>query len=148
MIALGCDHAGYPLKEAVKTYLDSIGEEYEDFGTDSEASVDYPIYAAKAAHAVADGRCKCGILCCGTGIGISIAANKVKGIRAAVCSDAYSTEMTRLHNDANILCMGARVISEEKALELVQIFLKTEALNEERHQRRVKMLSDIEDGKL
>ena len=148
MIALGCDHAGYPLKEAVKAYLDSIGEAYRDFGTDSEASVDYPIYAAKAAHAVADGTCKCGILCCGTGIGISIAANKVKGIRAAVCSDAYSTEMTRLHNDANMLCMGARVISEEKAIELVKIFLNTEALNEERHQRRVLMLTDIENGKL
>ena len=148
MIALGCDHAGYPLKEAVKAYLDSIGEAYQDFGTDSEVSVDYPIYAAKAAHAVADGLCKYGILCCGTGIGISIAANKVKGIRAAVCSDAYSTEMTRLHNDANILCMGARVISAQKAIELVQIFLNTDALNEERHQRRVKMLSDIENGKL
>lgn len=148
MIALGCDHAGYPLKEAIKTYLDSIGETYRDFGTDSEASVDYPIYAAKAAHAVADGECGCGILCCGTGIGISIAANKVKGIRAAVCSDAYSTEMTRMHNNANILCMGARVISTEKAIELVDIFLKTPALNEERHQRRVQMLADIEDGRL
>ena len=148
MIALGCDHAGYPLKEAIKRYLDSIGEAYNDFGTDSEASVDYPIYAAKAAHAVADGACERGILCCGTGIGISIAANKVKGIRAAVCGDAYSAEMTRLHNDANILCMGARVISEEKALELVHIFLTTQALNEERHQRRVQMLRDIEEGKL
>ena len=146
MIALGCDHAGYPLKEALKKYLDSIGRTYIDFGTDSEASVDYPIYAAKAAHAVADGKCECGILCCGTGIGISIAANKVKGIRAAVCSDAYSTEMTRLHNNANILCMGARVISEEKAIELTQIFLNTPALDEERHRRRVKMLEDIENG--
>lgn len=148
MIALGCDHAGFPLKEAVKRYLDSIGESYIDFGTDSTASVDYPIYAAKAAHAVADGKCICGILCCGTGIGISIAANKVKGIRAAVCSDAYSTEMTRMHNDANMLCMGARVISEEKALELVRIFLQTPALNEERHLRRVRMLQDIENGTL
>ncbi|MBQ7541120.1 MAG: ribose 5-phosphate isomerase B [Clostridia bacterium] len=148
MIALGCDHAGYPLKEALKTYLDSVGKTYKDFGTFSEESVDYPIYAAKAAHAVADGECECGILCCGTGIGISIAANKVKGIRAAVCGDAYSTEMTRLHNDANILCMGARVISEEKAIELTEIFLKTPALNEERHQRRVAMLRDIENGKL
>ena len=148
MIALGNDHAGYPLKEAVKHYLDSVGEQYIDFGTDSTESVDYPIYAAKAAHAVADGTCRCGILCCGTGIGISIAANKVKGIRAAVCSDAYSTEMTRLHNDANILCMGARVIDEEKALELVRIFLQTPALDEERHRRRVQMLKDIENGEL
>ena len=148
MIALACDHAGYPLKEALKPYLDSVGQEYMDFGTDSEASVDYPIFAAKAAHAVADGTCDFGILCCGTGIGISIAANNVKGIRAAVCSDAYSTEMTRLHNNANILCLGARVISVEKALELTEIFLKTPALNEERHQRRVKMLEDIENGKL
>ena len=148
MIALACDHAGYPLKEALKTYLDSIGRAYTDFGTYSEESVDYPIYAAKAAHAVADGTCECGILCCGTGIGISIAANKVKGIRAAVCSDAYSTEMTRLHNNANILCMGARVISVEKAIELCGIFLNTAALDEERHRRRVKMLEDIENGNL
>ena len=148
MIALGCDHAGYPLKIAVRTYLDSIGESYTDFGTDSEESVDYPIYAAKAAHAVADGTCKCGILCCGTGIGISIAANKVKGIRAAVCADAYSTEMTRKHNDANILCMGARVLPVDQALELVKIFLETPALHEERHIRRVGMLTDIENGLL
>lgn len=148
MIALGCDHAGYPLKEAIKQYLDSIGEQYTDFGTYSEESVDYPIFAAKTAHAVADGVCEKGILCCGTGIGISIAANKVKGIRAAVCSDAFSAEMTRKHNDANILCMGARVISEEKALELVRIFLTTDALHEERHQRRVQMLKDMENGKM
>lgn len=148
MIALGCDHAGYPLKQAIRTYLDSVGEEYIDFGTDSEEAVDYPIYAAKAAHAVADGKCDKGILCCGTGIGISIAANKVKGIRAAVCSDAFSTEMTRKHNDANILCMGARVISEEKGLELVKIFLSTEALHEERHIRRVGMLEALENGQL
>ena len=148
MIALACDHAGYPLKEAVKSFLESEGRAYKDFGTYSEESVDYPIYAAKAAHAVADGECACGILCCGTGIGISIAANKVKGIRAAVCSDVYSAEMTRMHNNANILCMGARVISVEKAIELVRIFLNTPALNEERHQRRVQMLEDIENGKL
>lgn len=148
MIALGCDHAGYPLKEAIKVYLDSVGKPYKDFGTYSEESVDYPIYAAKTAHAVADGDCEKGILCCGTGIGISIAANKVKGIRAAVCSDEYSTEMTRKHNDANILCMGARVISEEKALKLVEIFLSTEALHEERHIRRVQMLKDMENDKM
>ena len=95
---------------------------------------------------VASGEVDRGIVVCGSGIGISIAANKVKGIRAAVCSDAYSTEMTRLHNNANILCMGARVISEEKAIELTQIFLNTPALDEERHRRRVKMLEDIENG--
>ena len=148
MIALGSDHAGYPLKEAIRKYLESAGEAYTDFGTDSTESVDYPLYAAKAAHAVADGKCRFGILCCGTGIGISIAANKVKGIRAAVCGDAYSTEMTRMHNDANILCLGARVLSEEKALELVRIFLQTPALDEERHRRRVQQLTDIENGQL
>ena len=148
MIALGCDHAGYPLKETIKAYLNSVGIQYKDFGTYSEESVDYPIYAAKTAHAVADGECEKGILCCGTGIGISIAANKVKGIRAAVCSDEYSTEMTRKHNDANILCMGARVISDEKAISLVKIFLSTEALHEERHMRRVQMLRDMENDKM
>ena len=148
MIALGCDHAGYPLKETIKAYLNSVGIQYKDFGTYSEESVDYPIYAAKTAHAVADGECEKGILCCGTGIGISIAANKVKGIRAAVCSDEYSAEMTRKHNDANILCMGARVISDEKAISLVNIFLSTEALHEERHMRRVQMLRDMENDKM
>lgn len=148
MIALGCDHAGYPLKETIKAYLNSVGIQYKDFGTYSEESVDYPIYAAKTAHAVADGECEKGILCCGTGIGISIAANKVKGIRAAVCSDEYSAEMTRKHNDANILCMGARVISDEKAISLVKIFLSTEALHEERHMRRVQMLRDMENDKM
>ena len=148
MIALGCDHAGYPLKETIKAYLNSVGIQYKDFGTYSEESVDYPIYAAKTAHAVADGECEKGILCCGTGIGISIAANKIKGIRAAVCSDEYSTEMTRKHNDANILCMGARVISDEKAISLVKIFLSTEALHEERHVRRVQMLRDMENDKM
>ncbi len=146
MTALACDHAGYILKEEIKKYLDSIGEEYTDFGTDSEESVDYPIYAAKAAHAVADGKCSRGILCCGTGIGISIAANKVKGIRAACCTEEYSVEMTRKHNDANILCMGARVIDTDTAIKLTKIFFQTEALTEERHLRRVKMLEDIENG--
>lgn len=146
MTALGCDHAGYLLKEELKKYLDSIGEEFIDFGTDSEESVDYPVYASKVAHAVADGKCDRGILCCGTGIGISIAANKVKGIRAACCTEEYSVEMTRKHNDANILCMGARVIDTDTAFRLTKIFFETEALSEERHLRRVKMLEDIENG--
>ena len=148
MIALGCDHAGYLLKEELKKYLQKIGEEYIDFGTDSEESVDYPIYAAKVAHSIADGKCDKGILCCGTGIGISIAANKIKGIRAACCTDEYSVEMTRKHNDANILCMGARVIGADTAFKLTKIFLETEALCEERHLRRVKMLEDIENGNM
>ncbi len=148
MTALGCDHAGYLLKEELKKYLDSIGEEYMDFGTDSEESVDYPVFAAKVAHAVADGVCDRGILCCGTGIGISIAANKIKGIRAACCTEEYSVEMTRKHNDANILCMGARVISAETAFKLTKIFFETEALSEERHLRRVKMLEDLENGNM
>ena len=148
MTALGCDHAGYLLKEELKKYLKNIGEEFMDFGTDSEESVDYPIYAARVAHAVADGKCDRGILCCGTGIGISIAANKIKGIRAACCTEEYSVEMTRKHNDANILCMGARVIDKDTAFRLTKIFFETEALSEDRHLRRVKMLEDIENGNM
>ena len=110
MIALGCDHGGYELKQEIKKYLDEKGIEYKDYGCDSLDSVDYPVYAKKVAHAILDGECEKGILICGTGIGISITANKFKGIRAAVCTDCFTAEATRLHNDANILALGGRVV--------------------------------------
>ncbi len=148
MIALGSDHAGYELKEILKQHLESRNEEYFDFGCFSTESVDYPVFAAKVAHAVADGGYEKGILCCGTGIGVSLAANKVDGIRAACCADEFTAEMTRTHNDANILCMGARVITAELAIRLVNIFLDTPAAEDERHLRRIKLLEDIEKGLL
>lgn len=148
MIALGCDHGGINLKKAIMKYLDERNVEYKDFGSYNDDSVDYPIYAYKVANAVASGEFELGILCCGTGIGISIAANKVKGIRAAVVSNEFGAEMTRRHNNANILCMGGRVTSEEDAVKFADIFLNTPfSSDEERHTRRVQMLSDIENGK-
>ena len=144
MIALGCDHGGYPLMQEVKAHLDSLGLEYKDFGTYSEESCDYPVYGEAAARAVAGGECDRGIVICGTGIGISIAANKVKGIRAALCSDCYSAEYTRRHNDANILAMGARVLGSGLALKIVDTFLSTE-FEGGRHARRVALISGIEE---
>ena len=144
MIALGCDHAGYPLKEAIKQYLDSIGEQYTDFGTYSEESVDYPIFAAKTAHAVADGVCEKGILCCGTGIGISIAANKINGIRAALCTDVFSAKMSREHNDANVICMGGRVTGPGPAVEIIRAYLSSTFAGG-RHARRVGKIMDLEN---
>ena len=125
MIALGADHGGYELKEKLKQWMDENGIEYKDFGTYSTEPVDYPDIAKPVAEAVAAGKYEKGILCCGTGIGISIAANKVKGIRAACCSDYFSAKYTRLHNDANILCMGGRVVGAGLAIELADVFLKT-----------------------
>ena len=122
MIALGADHGGYELKEALKQWMDENGIEYKDFGTYSTEPVDYPDIAKPVAEAVAAGKYEKGILCCGTGIGISIAANKVKGIRAACCSDYFSAKYTRLHNDANILCMGGRVVGAGLAIELADVF--------------------------
>ncbi len=145
-IALGCDHGGLNLKSAVIRYLEKNNILYEDFGCYDENSVDYPVFAYKTALQVVNGNCDLGILCCGTGIGISIAANKVKGIRAAVVSDAFSAEMTRRHNNANILCMGGRVIGEEKAVKLADIFIHTPFDVEERHLRRLKMVDEIEQG--
>ena len=144
MIALGCDHGGFNLITAIKKYLDEKGIEYKEFGTSSEDSVDYPIYAYKVAKAVTSGECEFGILCCGTGIGISMAANKVKGVRAAVVNNAFGAEMTRRHNHANILCMGGRVIGAGIALDLVDVFLSTE-FEGGRHQRRVDMITEIEN---
>lgn len=143
MIALGSDTAGYELKEAVKKHLEKRGLEYKDYGCfNSTEPVDYPIYGKKVAHAIVDGECDRGILICGTGIGISIAANKVKGIRAAVCGDCFSAEATRLHNDANILALGARVIGAGLAEKIVDTFLDTEFSGVDRHVRRVGLLEE------
>ena len=144
MLAIGSDHGGYELKEEIKKYLEEQKISYKDFGTDSAASVDYPDIAYPVAKAVADGECEKGILCCGTGIGISMAANKVKGIRAACCSDCFSAKLTRQHNDANILCMGGRVVGVGKALMMVDLFLHTE-FEGGRHQKRIDKLTALEN---
>lgn len=142
MIALGSDHAGFPLKQEIIKHLEERGLEFKDYGCLDESSCDYPEYAKAVANAVAVGECEKGILVCGTGIGISIAANKVKGIRAAVCTDCFTAEATRLHNDANILAMGARVVGGGLALKIVDTFLDTEFSNDERHIRRINLIED------
>lgn len=141
MIALGCDHGGLEIKNAIIEELKKNGVEYIDLGTNTTDSVDYPVYAKAVCAEVVSGRCEKGILCCGTGIGMSIAANKVKGIRAAVLSDAFSAEMTRKHNNSNVLCLGGRVIDSAKAVELANIFINTE-FEGGRHEKRVAMLED------
>lgn len=146
MIALGCDHGGYGLKQEIIGYLKQQGIEYQDYGCFDESSCDYPVYAKKVAHAVAEGTCEQGILICGTGIGISIAANKVRGIRAALCHDVFSAEATRLHNDANILAMGARVIGPGLAIKIVDTFLNTPFSREERHINRIRQIEDEADS--
>ena len=140
MIALGSDHGGYGLKQEVIKHLEERGIEYKDYGCYSEESCDYPIYGKKGAEAVAGGECEFGIIICGTGIGISISANKVPGIRAALCHDCFSAQATREHNNANILAMGARVIGPGLALKIVDTFLDTPFSNEERHVRRISMI--------
>lgn len=145
MIAIGCDHGGLQIKNAVINYLKENAIDYHDFGCYTEESVDYPVYAYQVAKAVADGIAELGIICCGTGIGVSMAANKVKGIRAAVCTDEFCAEMTRRHNNANVLCMGGRVIDEEKAVKLASIFLNT-PFDGGRHEKRVNMITVIENG--
>ena len=140
MIALGSDQAGYELKQVLMRHVEERGLEDKAYGCYSADPVDYPVYGQMVAHAVADGECEKGILICGTGIGISIAANKVKGIRAALCSDCFSAEATRLHNDANILAFGARVVGPGLAEKIVDAFLDTEFSGAERHQRRVDMI--------
>ncbi len=147
MIALAADHGGYSLKEEIKKHLDEKGVEYIDFGTFSPESVDYAKIAQTACLAVTSGQCEKAILCCGTGIGISMAANKVKGIRAACCSDYFSAKFTRLHNDANALCMGGRVVGPGLAIELVDVFLDTE-FEGGRHQRRIDQIAAIENGEV
>ncbi len=140
MIAIGCDQGGYELKQVIMKHLTERGLVYKDFGSFSTESVDYPEYAKKVAHAVADGECDRGILICGTGIGVSIVANKVKGIRAALCTDCFMAEATREHNDANVLALGGRVIGQGLAVKIVDTFLDTKFSNEERHVRRILMM--------
>lgn len=144
MIAIGSDHGGFALKQEIMKHLDEKGLEYKDFGTYTQDSCDYPVYGEAVGRAVADGGYDRGIIICGTGIGISIAANKVKGVRAAVCGDCYSAEYTRRHNDANILALGARVIGPGLALKIVDTFLET-GFEGGRHARRVALISDIEN---
>lgn len=145
MIAIACDHAALEMKEAVKSYLADLGVEYCDFGTYDQKSCDYPVYAAKAANAVASGECDKGILICGTGIGMSLAANKVKGIRCVACSEPFSAKMSRAHNNANMLAIGARVIGIELAKMIISEFLNT-PFEGDRHQRRVDMIIKLENG--
>ena len=142
MIAIGSDHGGFELKKEVMAHLDARGLEYKDFGTYSDASCDYPVYGKAVAKAVASGECERGIIICGTGIGSSIAANKVHGIRAALCGDCFSAEATRQHNDANVLALGARVVGPGLALKIVDTFLDTPFSNGERHIRRIEMIED------
>ena len=140
MIAIGCDHGGFDLKVQVLKYLEEKGIEYKDFGCMDKSSVDYPIYGKAAAEAVASGECEKGIVICTTGIGISIAANKVNGVRCALCSDTLSAKMTRLHNDANVLAMGAGIVGNNLALDIVETFLTTEFSGDARHQRRIDLI--------
>lgn len=143
MIAIGCDHAAVALKKAIMAHLEEKGAAYTDLGTDGEPC-DYPVIAKAVCEQLTSGQAERGILLCGTGIGMSMAANKIKGIRAAVCNDGFSARYTRLHNDANVLCMGERVIGAGLALELVDIFLGTE-FEGGRHQRRVDLIIDLEN---
>ncbi len=144
-IAIGADHGGFELKESIKKHLEEVGGfEITDYGTYSSESVDYAAIAYKVGTAVTEEKIL-GILCCGTGIGISMAANKVKGVRAACCSDYFSAKLTRAHNDANILCLGGRVVGAGLANELVDVFLSTE-FEGGRHQRRIDQISAIENG--
>ena len=142
--AIACDHGGLNLKNAVKKYLTAHGYEYEDFGTDTNASCDYPDFAVQAAEAVASGRCERGIVVCSSGIGVSIVANKVPGIRCAHCHDTYCAKYTRLHNDANMIAFGEKCIGEGMMEEIVSLFLTTEFEGGERHERRVKKIAEIE----
>lgn len=139
-IAIGCDHAGFKMKEALKQHLKKLGYSVTDFGTDSEESCDYPEFARAVANAVVSGEAGKGVLICGTGIGMSIAANKVRGIRAAVVTDEFSARATREHNDANILCLGARVTDLHRAIDLLEIFLITPFSGGANHVRRISLL--------
>jgi ribose 5-phosphate isomerase B len=143
MIALGSDHAGFEYKQYIKKLLDEIGESYQDFGTFSPASVDYPDVAHAVSLAITSGTCKRGILICGTGIGMSIVANKHKGIRAAVCESIASAKLSREHNDANILCLGARITSLETVKEIIMIFLGTPFCGGERHIIRIQKIHSL-----
>lgn len=142
MLALGCDQGGFPLMKEIIKYLDEKGIAYKNCGTFSEDPVDYPVYARAVVKEIQSGACDKGILICGTGIGISITANRYKGIRAAVCGDCFSAEATRLHNDANILALGARVVGPGLGVKIVETFLNTPFSGAERHARRVRMIDE------
>ena len=144
-IAIGCDHGGINLKPVLVDYLEKQGIEYKDFGTFTKDSCDYNDYAEKVANAVAEKECDLGILICGTGIGMSIVANKVKGVRCAHCHDVFSAKMTKLHNDANVLAFGERVIGAGLMLEIVDAFIHTEFSGDERHVRRVEKIKALEN---
>lgn len=140
-IAIACDHGGYELKLEIIKKLEEMGVSYEDHGCDSTDSVDYPIYADKVCKAITDGTAHLGILVCGTGIGMSMAANKHKGIRAACCADTFSARMTRMHNDANVLCLGGRVVGAGLACDMVELFVTTEYMGG-RHEKRISMFDE------
>ncbi len=144
VLAIGCDHGGYELKNKIIEHLNECGVKFKDFGTFDGGAVDYPEIAVKVTGAITSGEAKFGILVCGTGIGMSMAANKVKGIRAAACSETFSAKFTRLHNDANVLCLGGRVIGPGVACEMVDLFLNTE-YEGGRHERRVAAIMAIEE---
>ena len=144
MIALACDHGGFALMQEVKVFLNQSGYEYMDFGTDSMQSCDYPELAIRAGNAVSEGKCDKGIFICGTGVGMSIAANKIPGIRAAVCTDCFTAEMTRRHNDSNVLALGGRVTGAGLAIKIVELFLTTGFEGGGRHSRRVEMLAELD----
>ena len=144
-VAIGCDHGAFALKTAIITHLEKKGIEVKDFGTYTSQSCDYPDFAAPAAKAVADGSCDKGIVLCTTGIGVSITANKVKGIRCALLSDVKSARMTREHNDTNMMALGAGVVSQALALEIVDTWLGTRFSHEERHQRRIDKIMALEE---
>lgn len=143
MIAIACDHAALEMKKDIILLLEEMGLEYRDFGTYSEESCDYPVFAEKAARAVASGECERGILICGTGVGMSLVANKIPGIRCVVCSEPYSAQLSRMHNNSNMLAFGARVIGSGLARMITKIWLETE-FEGGRHQRRVDMISEVE----
>ena len=144
MIAIGSDHGGYALKQEIMEHLHSRGVKFKDYGTFSAESCDYPQFGAAVGRAVADGECQMGIIICGTGIGISISANKIRGVRAALCTDCFMAEMARRHNDANVLALGARVVGSGLALKIVDTFLDS-SFDGGRHERRVRQMMNLED---
>ena len=144
MYAIGSDHGGFALKQEIMKHLKSRGLKFKDYGTYTEDSCDYPVYGEAVARAVVSGECERGILVCGTGIGISIAANKVRGVRAAVCADCFSAEMAKCHNDANVICLGARVVGTGLALKIIDSFIDAE-FESGRHGTRVEMLNSIKE---
>ncbi len=143
MIAIGSDHGGYDLKVKVIQHLEAQGIECKDMGCPDKSSCDYPVFGRAAAEAVASGECEKGIVICTTGIGISISANKIKGVRCALCGDVFSAKMTRLHNNANMLALGAGIVGENLAMEIVDTFLGTEFSNEERHNKRIALIEEL-----